>query len=407
MDKEDIIEECEKEKKKLKTKFVIITIFIVIIVAIFSSEFTLYYYANQGLVLKSDSNEDSEKNIDAIAESLKNFRSVIDELYIGEIDEEKILDETIKGYVNGLDDEYSEYMTAEEWDEFQTAALGNYVGIGIYMSVDKNENVVVLSPIKNSPAEEAGILSGDIIAFVDEETVIGMSSEEVSNKIKGEAGTKVKITVYRDGEYKDFEIERAEIKIYHVKEEMLENNIGYISLMTFDEGCSEEFKNAYLNLKNQGAKKIIVDLRDNTGGLVEEALSIIDMFVPKGNTMLITVDASDKKEYSKAEKDPIIEGDVIVLTNEYSASASEIMVGALRDNGIAKSVGKTTFGKGVIQSVFLLKDGSALKLTVNEYFTPNETKINKIGINPDYEVEQDLETEEDEQLNKAIELLNQ
>lgn len=407
MDKEDIIEECEKEKKKLKTKFVIITIFIVIIVAIFSSEFTLYYYANQGLVLKSDSNEDSEKNIDAIAESLKNFRSVIDELYIGEIDEEKILDETIKGYVNGLDDEYSEYMTAEEWDEFQTAALGNYVGIGIYMSVDKNENVVVLSPIKNSPAEEAGILPGDIIAFVEEENVIGMSSEEVSNKIKGEAGTKVKITVYRDGEYKDFEIERAEIKIYHVEEKMLENNIGYISLMTFDEGCSEEFKNAYLNLKNQGAKKIIVDLRDNTGGLVEEALSIIDMFVPKGNTMLITVDASDKKEYSKAEKDPIIEGDVIVLTNEYSASASEIMVGALRDNGIAKSVGKTTFGKGVIQSVFLLKDGSALKLTVNEYFTPNETKINKIGINPDYEVEQDLETEEDEQLNKAIELLNQ
>ena len=166
MDKEDIIEECEKEKKKLKTKFVIITIFIVIIVAIFSSEFTLYYYANQGLVLKSDSNEDSEKNIDAIAESLKNFRSVIDELYIGEIDEEKILDETIKGYVNGLGDEYSEYMTAEEWDEFQTSALGNYVGIGIYMSVDKNENVVVLSPIKNYPAEEAGILPGDIIAFV-------------------------------------------------------------------------------------------------------------------------------------------------------------------------------------------------------------------------------------------------
>lgn len=407
MDKEDIIEECEKEKKKLKTKFVIITIFIVIIVAIFSSEFTLYYYANQGLVLKSDSNEDSEKNIDAIAESLKNFRNVIDELYIGEIDEEKILDETIKGYVNGLGDEYSEYMTAEEWDEFQTSALGNYVGIGIYMSVDKNENVVVLSPIKNSPAEEAGILPGDIIAFVEEENVIGMSSEEVSNKIKGEAGTKVKITVYRDGEYKDFEIERAEIKIYHVEEKMLENNIGYISLMTFDEGCSEEFKNAYLNLKNQGAKKIIVDLRDNTGGLVEEALSIIDMFVPKGNTMLITVDASDKKEYSKAEKDPIIEGEVIVLTNEYSASASEIMVGALKDNGIAKSVGKTTFGKGVIQSVFLLKDGSALKLTVNEYFTPNETKINKIGINPDYEVEQDLETEEDEQLNKAIELLNQ
>lgn len=407
MDNEEKIEEYENEKKKIKRKYIFITIFVAIVVALFSSEFTLYYYANQGLILKSDSNEDSDKNIDAIAETLKNFRSVIDELYIGEIDEEKVLDETIKGYVNGLGDEYSEYMTVEEWEEFQSSALGNYVGIGIYMSVDKNGNVVVLTPIKDSPAEKAGLLSGDIIAFVDEESVIGMSSDEVSNKIKGEAGTKVKITVYREGEYKDFEIERAEIKIYHVEEKMLENNIGYISLITFDEGCSEEFKNAYLKLKEQGAQKIIVDLRDNTGGIVDEALNIIDMFVPKDNTMLITVDSSGNKEYSKAKEDPIIDGEVIVLTNEYSASASEIMVGALKDNGIAKTVGKTTFGKGVIQSVFLLKDGSALKLTVNEYFTPNETKINKIGIAPDYEVEEVAETEEDEQLNKAIELLNQ
>ena len=407
MDKEDIIQECEDEKKKLKRKFILITIVVAIVVAIFSSEFTVYYYANQGLVLKSDSDEDSTKNIEAISETLKNFRAVIDELYIGEIDEQKVLDETIKGYVNGLDDEYSEYMTAEEWEDFQASALGNYVGIGIYMSVDKNGNVVVLSPIKDSPAENIGLLSGDIIAFVDEESVIGMSSDEVSNKIKGEPGTKVKITVYRNGEYKDFEIERAEIKIYHVEEKMLDNNIGYIELMTFDEGCSEEFKNAYLKLKEQGAQKLIVDLRDNTGGLVEEALSIIDMFVEKDKTMLITLDSSGTKEYSKAEEEPIIDCEVIVLTNEYSASASEIMVGALKDNGVAKSVGKTTFGKGVIQSVFLLKDGSALKLTVNEYFTPNETKINKIGITPDYDVELNPETEEDEQLNKAIELLNQ
>lgn len=405
MDKDDIIEECEEEKKTLKRRFILITIIVAIVVALFSSEFTLYYYANKGLVLKTESDEDSDKNIDAIAENLKNFRSVIDELYIGEIDEQKILDETIKGYVNGLGDEYSEYMTAEEWEEFQTAALGNYVGIGIYMSVDKNDNVVVLSPIKDSPAESAGLLSGDIITFVDEESVIGLSSDEVSNKIKGEAGTTVKITVYRDGQYIDFEIERAEIKIYHVESEMLDNNIGYISLITFDEGCSEEFKTAYLSLKEQGAQKLVVDLRDNTGGLVEEALNIIDMFLPKGETMLVTLDSSGNKEYSKASSDAIIDMDVVILTNEYSASASEIMVGALRDNGIAKSVGKTTFGKGVIQSVFLLNDGSALKLTVNEYFTPNETKINKIGIEPDYEVDSDSETEEDEQLNKAIEIL--
>lgn len=407
MDNDDLIEKYEKRHKRFKIKFIVITIFIAVIAAIFSSEFTLYYYASKGLNLKSESNKDPDKNIDAIASSLKNFRSVIDELYIGEIDEEKILDETIKGYVKGLDDEYSEYMTAKEWDEFQTSALGNYVGIGIYMSVDKNDNVVVLSPIKDSPAEKAGLLSGDIIAFVDGENVIGLSTDEVSSKIKGEAGSKVKVTVYRDGQYLDFYIERAEIKIYHVEEEMLEGNIGYISLITFDEGCSEEFKNAYLRLKEQGAEKIIVDLRDNTGGLVEEALNILDMFLPKDKTMLVTLDSSGNKEYSKSEKDPIIDKEVILLTNEYSASASEIMIGALKDNAVAKSVGKTTFGKGVIQSVFMLKDGSALKLTVNEYFTPNETKINKIGISPDYEVDLDSETDDDEQLNKAIEILKQ
>lgn len=406
MDKEDIIEECEQDKKRLKARFIVITIFVAIVVAIISSEFTLYYYMNNGFLAKSEASQDAEENIEAIAKTLKNFREVIDELYIGEIDEQKILDETIKGYVNGLDDEYSEYMTAEEWQDFQASALGNYVGVGIYMSLDKNDNVIVLAPIKDSPAEKAGVQSADIIAYVDEESVLGMSTEEVSNRIKGEPGTKVKVTVYRDGEYLDFEMERAEIKIYHVEEEMLENNIGYISLITFDEGCSEEFKDAYLRLKEQGAQKIIVDLRDNTGGLVEEALNIIDMFLPKDKTMLVTLDSNENKEYSKSEEDQLIDCETILLTNEYSASASEIMVGALRDNGIAKSVGETTFGKGVIQSVFLLKDESALKLTVSEYFTPNETKINKVGIAPDYEVELDLGTEEDEQLNKAIEILN-
>lgn len=405
MDKDDIIEEYEKKHKRLRLKFIIITIFIAVIVAVFSSEFTVYYYLSQGLPLKADAKVNPNENIDSIAKSLKNFRTVIDQVFLGEIDEDKILDETIKGYVNGLDDEYSEYMTAEEWSDFQTAALGNYVGVGIYMSMDKNDNIIVLSPIKESPAEAAGIKPGDIITAVDDESVIGMTSSDVSMKIKGEAGTKVKVTIYRDGEYIDFEMERSDIKIYHVEKEMLENNIGYISLYTFDEGCSSEFLDAYMALKSQGAKKIIIDLRDNTGGLVEEALTIIDMFVPKDTTLLVTVDADGNKELSKAQTDQIITEETVILTNEYSASASEIMVGALQDSDRAITVGEKTFGKGVIQSVFMLNDGSALKLTVNEYFTPKETKINKVGIAPDYEVEYDKETESDEQLDKAIELL--
>lgn len=402
---EDLELEYENEKKTLKTKYIISTIIIAIIVAVISSEFTLYYYMGTNNIEKSEASENSSKNIDAIAESLKSFRQTIDEYYIGEIDEQKVLDETIKGYVNGLDDEYSEYMTASEWEEFQADALGNYVGIGIYMSVDENNNVVVVAPIKDTPAEKVGIKSGDVIVNVDDENVLGVSSDIVSSKIKGEEGTKVKITVLRESEYLDFEVERKAIKVYHVESKILENKIGYISLLTFDEGCAEELKNAYEKLKSEGAEKIILDLRNNTGGLVEEALSIADMILPKNNKILITVDSKGNKEESISQNDPIINSDLVVLVNEYSASASEILVGALKDNQRAKIVGKTTYGKGVIQSVFMLTDGSALKLTVNEYFTPNETKINKVGITPDYEVELNEKAEDDEQLNKAIELL--
>ena len=397
--------EFESEKKSLRIKYMIIMVIVSIIVAVISSEFTLFYYNNHSVLKKAEASQDAQENINLIDKTLKGFRKVIDECYIGEIDEQKILDETIKGYINGLDDEYSEYMTADEWEEFQASALGNYVGIGIYMSVDKNNNIVVVSPIKGTPAEKVGLQTGDVIVNVNDENVLGTSSDIVSSKIKGEAGTEVKITVLRGTEYLDFNVKREEIKVYHVESKMLENNIGYISLLTFDEGCAKEIEEAYKSLKSQGAQKIILDLRNNTGGLVDEALDIADLIIEKDKSLLVTVDSKGNKEISKAEKSPIINENMVVLVNEFSASASEILVGALRDNEKAQVVGTTTFGKGVIQSVFMLNDGSALKLTVNEYFTPNETKINKVGIEPDYVVELNEETEEDEQLNKAIELL--
>jgi carboxyl-terminal processing protease len=401
-DNEQII---KKKMKSARIKHVIITLVIALLVAVASSEYTLYYYLNRYNV-KEDYSEDASKNIDSIAKTLKNIRKTyVDNAFIGEIDEEKVFEEAIKGYINGLGDEYSEYMTADEWEDFQADALGNYVGVGIYISTDKSGNVIVLSPIKGTPAEEAGLESGDIIAFVNDESTVGMTPEEVSSRVKGEEGTKVKITVIRDSEYKYFDIERKAIKVYHVESEMLDNNIGYISLATFDEGCAEEIKDEYIKLEFQGAKKIILDLRNNTGGLVVEALNILDLILPNGATELITVDARDSKKTEYSKNDPIINCDIVVLVNEYSASASEILVGALKDNNKATIVGTNTYGKGVIQTVIPIPDGSALKLTTNEYYTPNMTKINKIGIEPDYVVEQDEETEEDEQLEKAIEIL--
>ena len=404
MEEDKIEKNFDNEKKNFKIKWIFLTIIIVLFTAVFASEFTLYYYGMSTLS-KKETEQDAEKNIEAIADTLKNFRTVIDQIYIGEVDEQKMMDETIRGYVKGLDDEYSEYMTAEEWEEYQAAALGNYVGIGIYMSVDKNGNVVVVEPIKGTPAEEAGLKSGDVIVNVNDESVIGISSDIVSSKIKGEEGTKVKITILRDTEYIDFEIERKAIKVYHVETEMLENNIGYISLIAFDEGCAEEFKTAYLDLKQKGAKKIILDLRNNTGGLVVECLEIADMILPKDQIELITIDAQGNKDISRSRKDPIVEGEMVVLINEYSASASEILVAALKENDRVEVVGKTSYGKGVIQSVLELNDGSVLKLTVSEYFTPKENKINKIGVEPDHDIDLDIENMVDTQLNKAIEIL--
>ena len=402
----------EEENQNWKKSYMICTVLLCCIAAFLSSCITYDVYTKKerenfsgSTIIENEEKMSSKESTEKISETLETFRKQVDKYYIGEIDEKKLLDSTLKGYIEGLDDEYSEYMTAEEWEEYQADALGNYVGIGIYMSMDKNDNVVVVSPIKGTPAEEAGLKSGDIIVGVNDESVIGKNSSDVSNLVKGEEGTKVKITILRNEEYLEFEIERKAIKVYHVESELLENNIGYIQLITFDEGCSEELKKSYMDLKAKGAKKIILDLRDNTGGLVDEALKIADYIIEKDKKLLVTVDSQDNKQYDYAKEEPIINEQIVVLTNEYSASASEILVGALKDNGKATTVGTKTYGKGVIQSVFFLKDNSVLKLTIQEYYTPNETKINKVGIQPDHNIEDNEETEEDEQLQKAIELL--
>ena len=275
----------------------------------------------------------------------------------------------------------------------------------------KNGNSIVLSTIKDSPAEKAGVKAEDIITAVNGTSTLDMELEEVSNSVKGEEGTDVTITVYRDGEYLDFTMTRSQVKVYHVESKMLENNIGYISLFTFDEGCSDEFEANMDELINQGATKIIFDLRYNTGGIVDEALDIIDLFVDKGDTTLIEMDGKGNETVITSEKDKKYDVELVILTNEYTASSSEIVTGALVDNEVATTVGTTTYGKGVIQNVYSLSDGSVLKLTTTEYYSPNRNKINKVGIKPDYEVQLDENnvTEDgtifDNQLEKAKEIL--
>lgn len=353
--------------------------------------------------------------LNRINSKLSSIEQIIDKDYLGEIDENKIFDETIKGYVEGLNDEYSQYFTKEELDKYKTDNIeGQFVGIGVYIIQDTEKNAIrVLAPIKGSPAEKAGILAGDYIVKVDDQAYTGEQITEATNKMKGKEGTKVKIQIIRDEKTLDFEVERANVRVNPVEADIYEENIGYLKISSFDQGSGSEVTKKVEELKKKNIESLIIDLRNNGGGIVDEAIEIADLFTEKDSTLLITKDKNENESISKAKKDKKIEMPIIVLTNENTASASEILAGALKDNNVAKIVGTKTFGKGVIQELLTMKDGTGLKLTTNEYYTPNRNKINKVGIEPNEKIELPEEyknilsvpKEKDAQLNKAIELL--
>lgn len=401
-----------EENKKQKIYKIIMLIFVTALVTALITSVIVYNYAISGSLVKyiNSSSETSD-----IEKSINKIKKIIDEHYLGDVDESKLKDGALKGYVEAVGDEYTEYYTKEEMDSFEEDTLGNFTGIGIYMVKDSENNVIkVLTPIDGTPAYNAGIQPGDIISKVDGVEYTGEQMTEAANKIKGEVGTTVKLGIIRGTENLEIEIKRENIKINHVESKTLDNNVGYLKLSTFDEGCADEFKQKYDEINaNQNIKALILDLRNNGGGLVEEALNIADYFTDKDSKLLITVDKKEKEEIRKAKQSKYINVPVIVLINENTASASEILAGALRDNGIAKIVGTKSYGKGVIQEVLTLQDGTGIKITTNEYFTPNKTKINKVGIEPDETVNLPetvknvltVEEKDDTQLQKAQELL--
>lgn len=397
-----------EEKKQRIYKTIMLVVLTAVITFILTSIFTYKNLSGNSKYVYVSSNDGG------ISSVIASIRKIVDKKFLGEINEQNLVDGAIKGYIDGLNDPYTEYMTKDEMQEFTTEVNGNFVGIGVYLTNDIERNVVlIISPIKDTPAYRAGIKPGDIITKIDGVSFKGEQLTEASNKIKGKEGTKVTLEILRGDKTLTLEIERQSVKINHVESEMLENKIGYIKFNTFDEGCSREFEEQLEKLNSQNMKSLIIDIRDNGGGLVDEALDIADFIVEKGSTLLITVDKNGKEEIEKSKNNPKVNVPVILLTNENSASASEILAGALKDNNKAKIVGKKTYGKGVIQELLTLTDGSGLKITTNEYYTPNKTKINKVGIQPDYEVDLPeeidglvgIEKAQDTQLQKAIELL--
>ena len=361
----------------------------------------------------TSSNENSEAE-NSIIKTLRLFKNVLSSKYIYDIDDSKLIDGALKGYIEGLGDPYTEYLTKEEMEAFTEEANSEYVGIGIYVSNIDNE-ICIVGVMKDSPALEAGIKAGDIIKKVDGVEYTGDNLNDATKALKAEAGTTAQITVSREGKEMDFSVTRRKITVEHVASQMLENNIAYIQINSFDSGVAESFKKQVKELLDNGAKKIIIDLRSNGGGIVDEATDIADLFIDKGETILITKGKDKEEKITKAKTTPIIKNiPVAILTNEGTASASEILAGALRDKYGAILVGKNSYGKGVIQTLYSLGDGSGIKITTDEYYTPNHIQINKKGLSPDYEtnltVDEDgyYETsmDKDAQILKAIEVLN-
>ena len=370
-----------------------------------------YRYRNEYKILLGNTKTSKaiDKSEEEIFTKIKYLMSMIDQRSIYEPDKQEVVDGIFKGIFSSLGDDYSCYYTAEEYKKFMEVSEGNYEGIGAYISTNSSGYCYIVSPMKDSPAEESGIKAGDIIYKVDDKIVTDKTSDEIVAMIKGKEGTKVKITVAREGEddYLDLVVTRKKIESPTVSYEVKKDNIGYIEVTSFDNVTTNQFKEALIELQKKKVKGLVIDLRNNPGGNLDVVVDMLDMFLSKGQLIVYTEDKKgNRTETYRAQNDAIVDLPLAVLVNENSASASEIFAGAIKDYKIGKIVGKTTFGKGIVQTVLPLKDGSAIKFTIAKYFTPKGKYIHGKGIKPDVEIEfskkEYEENKVDTQLDMAI-----
>lgn len=315
-------------------------------------------------------------------------RNILKDDYYQDVDENKLIEGAVAGLAESLEDPYTVYFNKEQMRSFMEKSEGSYVGIGVTVNADEKGLLTVIEPGEDSPAAQAGMEKGDKIVKVDETDVTTISDENmVISMIKGKENTKVKITVYRPAEdnYKQFEITRRRIKASNIKSEILDGNIGYIRLVMFDSEIAKYFKSDLDKLLKKGIKGLVIDLRDNPGGSYEQVVEIADTLLPEG-TIVYTENREGKKEYKNSNK-AYIDLPLAILTNGNSASASEILAGAVKDHARGTLVGTKTFGKGLVQELKILEDNSGIKVTISKYFTPSGVCIHGTGISPDIEVD--------------------
>lgn len=338
---------------------------------------------------------------------LKSMKRLVEMYYLNEYNDSDLETGILKGYVQGLEDPYSVYYDEEQTKSLMESVQGEYSGIGAVMSQDLQTGVITLTRVyEDSPAMKAGLRDGDILYKVEDMEVTGKDLSEIVSHIKGEKGTEVKLTVYREGQEDEIEVTaiRDEIEIETVSCEMLDDNVGYVSISEFEDKTVGQYKAAVDELNSQGMEGLIVDLRNNPGGSLSAVCEISDYMLPEG-LIVYTEDKTGEKQEYKSTGEESFDKPLVVLVNGNSASASEIFSAAVQDHNIGTIVGTKTYGKGVVQSIFDLRDGTSLKLTVSEYFTPNGRTIQEKGVTPDVEVEFEYDEknpEKDNQLEKAV-----
>ena len=349
----------------------------------------------------------SQMSPDELAATLKLFRAVqvVKGQYVGTAEGPLLMTGSLKGMVNSLGDPYSVYLDPKMYSELMLETKGSFGGVGIVLGV-KEKQLTVVAPIEGTPAEAAGILSGDLIVKIDGQDTKDMALDEAVGKIRGKEGSKVTLTIQRTGkEVQEYSLTRATIVLKSVSGKILENGIGYIRLSMFSETTGNDFTQKMNELTEQGMTSLILDLRNNPGGLIGESVKVARLLVPQGPIVsVIGKDGERETSQSYLEKTPL---PLVVLINGGSASASEIVAGAIQDTGAGKLVGVKTFGKGSVQRIIPLDKDSAVKITIAEYHTPKDRSIHGKGIEPDIVVEmpKDKDAKSDPQLDKAIEVL--
>lgn len=333
---------------------------------------------------------------------INEIESLLEEDFIGNIDTKQMFDQAIRGMVAGLDDPYTEYYNSAEAQVFWGDLNGNFEGIGIEITYSQGRALVV-SVLENSPAKTVGLNKGDIILMVDDTDVEGMTISEIASRIKGEAGTKVKLKILRELEVKEFEIQRAEVVAESVMTDW-QDDILQIRLLRFDEDTDSELLNKIKEYDLSKIRGIVVDVRGNPGGYFDSAIDVADLFLKEGLIVSERHKSEAKQDWRAKNGDILEDYPVVVLIDEFSASASEILAGAISDNGRGKLVGKKTYGKGSVQTVEELSDGSILKVTSGEWLTPKGLNLRQNGIAPDFEVDL-VDNGDDLQLKKARDII--